>query len=93
MKIPKSVKIGGVTYKVVIAPDWKGKDPDGQDGELFYTEEMGNVIYIDSHLSSEGKQITLIHESLHAMNSTMNHEFLDSLANQIYQFLVENNLK
>lgn len=90
MNIPKKVKVGGVTYSVKLAEDWIGNR--GYDGEFCMSEPRGNVIYIDSSLTQEGKEITLIHEALHAMNSTMSHEFLDSLSQQLYQFLKDNNL-
>ena len=90
MKIPDKVKIQGVTYKVIIADDWVGSF--NTYGETFQNKKQGNVIYIKSDLSDEAKMNTFIHECLHCMNSTMNHEFLDSLATQLYQFLTENNL-
>lgn len=90
LEIPKSVKIGGINYEVRIADEWP--DHDCSDGEVFNDTKVGNVIYIRATLSDEAKIITLIHEGMHAMNSTINHEFLDSFAEQIYQFLSDNNL-
>ncbi len=54
-------------------------------------------ITIDSDTSQSYKESSLIHEALHAMNTTMDgdeigHIFLDSLAEQIYQFLSDNDL-
>jgi hypothetical protein len=45
-----------------------------------------------SKLSPEAQAVTFLHEVLHAMNSTMDHTFLESLAEQIYQFLHENKM-
>ena len=90
MKIPHEVKIGGIVYSVHIAEDWLGRGD--ADGQKFYDEEMGNSIYIASHLSQEAKEVTFIHEALHCMNTTIGHEFLDSLAEQLYQFLKDNEL-
>lgn len=90
MKIPKTIKIGGIVYKVIITDYWH--DRGGADGEQFNTKKQGNVIYIGKDLSKEAQEVTFIHEAIHAMNTTMNHEFLDSLSEQIYQFLVDNNL-
>ena len=90
MKIPTKVKIGGVIYKVNIEDDWLGRD--GADGQCFYDGPHGNAIFIGKDLSKEAREATFIHEALHAMNSTINHEFLDSFAEQIYAFLVDNNL-
>lgn len=90
MKIPKKIKVGGITYDVRIQDDWMTRGES--DGQRFYDSDIGNVIFIAEHLSPEAKVTTLIHEVLHCMNSTMNHEFLDSLAEQLYAFLVDNNL-
>ncbi len=91
MKIPKKVKIGGITYKIIIANDWLGKGEDTQ-GQNFQDSQKGNVIYIDSGLSQEAQFTTFLHECLHSMNATMNHEFLESLSLQLYQFLKDNSL-
>lgn len=90
MEIPKSVKIGGMTYEVRITNEWPNHDFD--DGEMFNDKKVGNVIFIREDLSKEAQIITLIHEALHGMNTTMNHEFLDSLSEQLYQFLSDNRL-
>lgn len=90
MIIPTKVKIGSTTYEVRIANTWF--EHDGSDGETFYDNNIGNVIYINEALSEEAKGETFIHEVMHCMNSTMNHEFLDSLSNQMYSFLIENKL-
>lgn len=90
MEIPKSVKIGGIIYEVRVTNEWPNHDFD--DGEMFNDSKMGNVIFIREDLSHEAQIITLLHEALHGMNSTMNHEFLDSLSEQLYQFLFDNKL-
>ena len=90
MELPKSLKVGGTTYEIRIANEWPGHD--FADGEVFYDKINGNIIYIREDLSLEAQEITLIHEILHACNSTINHEFLDSLAEQIYQVLKDNKL-
>lgn len=90
MKIPKFVKVGGINYEVRFAEEWP--DHDCADGEVFNDIKIGNVIFIRESLSDEAKMITLIHEGMHAMNSTINHEFLDSFAEQMYQFLSDNKI-
>lgn len=90
MEIPKELKIGGITYQIILSNKWY--EDNGADGETFYDNENGNAIYIRESLTQEAKEVTLIHESLHAMNSTINHEFLDSLSEQIYQLLKDNKL-
>jgi len=78
------VKIGGHTFKVEVS-DLE----DGDCGEINYTN---GVISISSNINSSLQQSTLLHEAIHGMNATMNHEFLDSLAEQIFQFLKDNKL-
>lgn len=90
MIIPSKLKIGAIEFKVLVAEDWPGRY--GADGECVYDKKRGNLIYIGDDLSEQAKEITLIHEALHAMNSTVDHEFLDSLAEQLYQFLYDNKL-
>jgi hypothetical protein len=93
MEIPKTVKVGGINYEVKFTNEWPNHDFD--DGETFYDKTNGNVIFIREDLSKEAKEakeITFLHEVFHAMNSTMNHEFLDSLAEQLYQVLIDNKL-
>lgn len=90
MEIPPEVKIGGVVYAVHVTEDWLGRGD--ADGQKFYDVEMGNAIYIASHLSKEAKEVTFLHEVMHCMNTTIDHTFLDSFAEQWYQFLVDNEL-
>lgn len=90
MIIPSTVKIGAMVYKVIVAQDWPGRD--ACDGELLYDAKKGNLLYIGADLSQQAKEITFIHEALHAMNSTIDHEFLDSFSEQLYQFLYDNHL-
>ncbi len=56
------------------------------------TDYGKNVIKVNSEISFSQKQSTLIHEAMHGMNTTMSHEFLDSLAEQLFQFLKDNGL-
>ena len=90
MFIPDKVKIGGIEYTVYQAEEWF--EHGGADGETFYDEVNGNTIYIRQSLSKEAKEITFIHEALHCMNTVMDHGLLDSLSEQLYQFLSDNKL-
>lgn len=89
MKIPKTVKIGGHTIKVEIK-----KLRGGIDGE---SDTSTNTISIEEGLPPSQRGATFIHEALHMMNATWSeyregHIFLESLSQQIYQFLADNNL-
>ena len=88
MEIPKEVKIGGIIYEVRLANEWPNHDFD--DGEMFNDKDTGNVIFIRETLSKEAQIVTLFHEILHGCNTTINHEFLDSLSEQLYQVFKDN---
>lgn len=84
---PETLKIGGHTVKVVFAETWKGcEDKMGE------WDDVENTIYIRSNLSPTMQFTTLIHEMLHVCNSTIDHTLLDSLAEQVGQFLLDNDL-
>ena len=90
MTIPKKVKIGAVWYKVIVAVCWPGRDHGDHDGEMFYDRRHGHVIYIGGELTPEAQWVTFIHEILHALNATLDHVALDSLAEQLGQVFIEN---
>lgn len=85
MNLPDSVKIGAHDIKIVVASHWK----DGGDnyGEWVAQDQ---TIYIREDLKESQLFSTLLHEAMHVMNSTIDHVVLDSLAEQISQFLWEN---
>lgn len=85
MKYPKKLKIGAHEVKLEVVDHWKGDNSDqGQfDDEL-------NTLFVRATLSDTRKFATLIHESMHVMNATLNHELLDSLSEQIAQMLIDN---
>jgi len=88
-KIPKTLKIGGHTIKVLIK-----KLESGNDGE---SNSHENTITLDARLPASQMEATLIHEAFHMMNATWSgsregHMFLESLSQQTYQFLSDNKL-
>ena len=94
MTIPKKIRIGGHTVKIVfgIINDDMGK------GELAETNYENNTITIDSRLARSQQESALIHEIFHLLNGTFNsssnyaHALLDSLSEQFYQVLSDNKL-
>lgn len=85
MKMPKKLKIGGHEITVVYKPDVEGNN----DG---YWDPMENTIVIKSSLPPSQRQVTLIHEMLHCMNITQNHECVEWIAQALYQVLKDNKL-
>lgn len=90
MRIPKQLKIGAHTYKVI------QKKIDKNCGE---TDFHKGTITIDTELSESMKGSTLFHEILcHCINTTFTgeahiaHAFMDSISEQMYAVLSENKL-
>jgi hypothetical protein len=86
MKIPKKVKIGA---HIVTIREVEMIDDVACSGD---TQFVSGEIRINKDLSQSRKESTLIHEAMHHINTTIDHELLDSLSEQIYSFLKENNL-
>jgi hypothetical protein len=87
MIIPKTLKIGGHIYKII-------QDDTGKDLGYTYTSKL--EIHLDRDMKQSQKEATLIHEIFHCLNTTFDrgdrHAVLDSVAEQLYQVLKENNL-
>lgn len=89
MKIPNKLKIGGHTFKV--------NKKEIISRELGNTQFINGIIEIDKRLPQSLQESTLIHEIFHVLNSTLadgqvGHSLLDSLSEQFYQVLKDNNL-
>lgn len=86
MKIPKKLKIGAHIYEIVLTKDlFEGATCGIQ---LRKERKLG----INSDLPETHQGATLFHEILHAINSELDHTFLDSLAEQLYQVLSDNSM-
>lgn len=75
MKIPRKLKIGGRTIKVRTKVM---KDLGLADYERGY-------IWLKRGMTREAKEAVFIHEAAHHCNSTISHNVLDSLSEQLYQ--------
>jgi hypothetical protein len=65
MKIPKSIKVGAERYSIIE----RSVIEDGMlnDGCYGYTLESGNLIVLQRDIPITKKQVTLLHEILHAI--------------------------
>lgn len=84
-----NLKIGAHTYELVVAPI--------EDDACGSTDFIKSKIEVDSRLSQTLKESTLIHEAMHACNTTIcddhtMHSLMDSITDQLYAFLSENGL-
>lgn len=86
MKIPKKLKIGGHDIQVRLI---EFGDADGLCGNTAYSK---GEITINKELPQSQREATLIHEIFHVLNTTMSHDLIDSLSEQLYQVLKENDL-
>jgi Mlc titration factor MtfA (ptsG expression regulator) len=61
----KTVKVGPQVYNIVK----RNTNEDGtlNDGAHGYTLDSGNIIVVDSGISKTKKQVTVLHEILHAI--------------------------
>ena len=87
MNIPRKVKIGGHTYKVVFQ-----KETGLSNNVCGRTNRENGIIAIDSGLIQSEKEVTFFHEAIHVMNSEYKEHEVDFLAQAFYGFLKENKL-
>lgn len=80
----KQLKIGGHRFTVI-----RADLPDKQCGEI---DRSNNTLTIDASLSNSSAESSLFHEVFHICNSELQHELLDSLAEQTYSWLSTNGL-
>ena len=92
MRIPKTLKIGGHIVKIVL------KSPVNNGGDCGEADFDKNQIILDKKLTQSMKELTLIHEIFHFLNSDFHgdspwsHALLESLSQQFYQVLKDNKL-
>lgn len=86
--MPTSLKIGGHIYQVRVVSAWEGKD----DGDFGMTDPETQTIYIYSKLAKTEQEATLIHEIFHVINHGLTESLLDSLSEQMYQVLKDNEI-
>lgn len=88
MKMPDKLKIGAHIYRIIYADSWS----EQTEGDLGFTSVKEGIIYIRAGLPPSVQFSVLIHECFHAMNTTIDHALLDSLAEQLSQILWDNGL-
>ena len=92
MKIPKSIKIGNMSYTVI--------ESDFDDSkQMGSSDTVTQIIKLKPSLSREKKEETLIHEIVHTILDlsefdveSENEKLVTCIANGIYQVFKENGL-
>ena len=76
------LKVGGVPYTVLYVP-WKDVDHDGGGSRLYgQIDYLRHSIHIANDMPVEKQQLTLLHESLHAIINEFNIRELRNEANE-----------
>jgi len=92
MKIPKTIKIGGLDYEVIVK-DRSKEDGITNAGTHYQYEQK---IWIDNKCHQQQQEETLIHEIIEAINTAnevgLEHNQVSVLSNQLYQVLKDNSL-
>ena len=85
MKLPQQLKIGGHEIKVVLTNDQE----DRLHGETNYND---NTITLNNKLSPSQIVATFYHEWLHTINTELDHEKIEYLAQAIAQLHIDNDI-
>lgn len=85
---PSKLKIGGHMFEIKLV-----EKTALTDEECMGSCDLENsTISILETLPNSHRWATLIHESLHAVNWSMHEDMIESLSQQIYQLLADNDL-
>ena len=98
MRVPSSIKIGGLTYKVI--KNFKFSKKDGSNYKIFIGDANHKNLEIrlsTNGISREKVEETFLHEVLHCVddiynNNSLSERSINSLSCGLYQVLKDNNL-
>ena len=83
MKIPETIKVGGLTFKVIIVDDLE------DDKSSARTNYQTLTIKIEK-AKEEFMKLAFLHEMFHTMNSEFDEEKVESLAVSLFQIITDN---
>jgi len=91
MKIPKTLKIGGINYQVIVEnPHMHGCNGVGSNND------GTAIITISNTINHQVQESTLLHEMIEAINGTndlqLSHQTISTLETSLYQVLMDNRL-
>ena len=91
MKIPKKVKVGGITYKVNEVESVEGPSEDKCWGRITYSK---SEIRLLNKLEKKQKELTLIHELVHALfthcNIEQDENKVELISTALYMIIKDN---
>ena len=85
MRIPKRIKIGGATYKILFVDESEILDKNIADYDL-----VKGVIHIQKNAIHEQQVLSLFHEIIHLININFTEEIVETLAQSLYQVFSDN---
>lgn len=94
MKIPKTVKVGGAVYAVVLQDNLR--DPDNESGLVHgKCDLLRRIIFLNQDNSDNVQETTLLHELIHALTeiygiTPMTEADVDRLANGLHAVIRQN---
>lgn len=92
MKIPKTLKIGGQVYRVLV----KDFVDEGNESLCGYAIAGDNIIAINHALPQSQQESTFLHEVIEVVNNNyelkLEHPVIQTLEAALYQVLVDNKL-
>ena len=98
MKIPKTIKVGGIVYKVSFPKRMKSEDGKYySDGKVDISEQWIKFAF-DKKVGKEYKELIFFHELIHLLfyysgtGEWDNDKEVHSFASMLYQVLKDNNL-
>lgn len=89
MKIPKTLKVGGHTYKVELVDRVETDKGEDNCGDC---EWQLNRIRIKKSLPQSQLEETFLHELIHALDTDMSEKEVNNLGFKLYMALKENDL-
>lgn len=89
MNLPARLKIGAIWWKVRVVP---GAEIDSDGATVADQNEVSQTIRIAKELSPEMREVAFFHELLHCIDSQLDHDLVELLAQALYQVLKDNKL-
>lgn len=89
MNIPSKIKINNIWWTI---KEVSSSEIDCDEHVCGDQSQVTQTIRINKELSPEMKELTLLHEIIHCINSELDHNLVEMLSSCLHQVVTENNL-
>lgn len=89
-KLPKRLRIGGIIWRI---REVEPAEIDCDNVTIGDQSETTQTIRIAKNLSPQMKWAVLLHECIHCIDSQLDHDLVEMLANQLFQVMSDNKLQ